>query len=74
MGEAFFLAVGTGMFGSLLWSAMSLLMLFGGIAVVLFAFGRFNFLGWHGDDQRRPAMLPHYPTASPRYAQVLRSS
>jgi nitric oxide reductase subunit B len=52
--------------GTVLWSAMSLLMLLGGIAVVLFAFGRFNFLGWHGDDQRRPAMLPHQPTASQR--------
>jgi nitric oxide reductase subunit B len=52
--------------GAVLWSAMSLLMLLGGIAAVLFAFGRFNFLGWHGDDQRRPAMLPHQPTGSQR--------
>jgi nitric oxide reductase subunit B len=52
--------------GAVLWSAMSLLMLLGGIAAVLLAFGRFNFLGWHGDDQRRPAMLPHYPTSSQR--------
>ena len=52
--------------GAVLWSAMSLLMLLGGIAVVLFAFGRFNFLGWHGDEQRRPAMLPHQPTPSQR--------
>jgi nitric oxide reductase subunit B len=49
---------------AVLWSAMSLLMLLGGIAAVLFAFGRFNFLGWHGDAQRRPAMLPHRPTPS----------
>jgi nitric oxide reductase subunit B len=48
------------------WSAMSLLMLLGGIAAVLFAFGRFDFLGWQRDAQRRPAMLPHRPTASQR--------
>src|SRR5215471_5111402 len=50
------------------WSAMSLLMLLGGIAAVLFAFGRFDFLGWHSDAQRRPAMLPHHPTPSQRAA------
>ena len=38
----------------------------GWIGAVLFAFGRFNFLGWHGDARRRPAMLPHRPTASQR--------
>jgi nitric oxide reductase subunit B len=48
------------------WSAMSLLMLLGGIAAVLFAFGRFDFLGWQRDARRRPAMLPHHPTASQR--------
>jgi nitric oxide reductase subunit B len=51
---------------AVLWSAMSLLVLLGGIAGVLFAFGRFDFLGWHRDAQRRPAMLPHRPTASQR--------
>jgi nitric oxide reductase subunit B len=51
---------------AVLWSAMSLLMLLGGIAAVLFAFGRFDFLGWQRDTQRRPAMLPHRPTASQR--------
>ena len=48
------------------WSAMSLLMLLGGIAAVLFAFGRFDFLGWQRDTQRRPTMLPHRPSASQR--------
>jgi nitric oxide reductase subunit B len=51
---------------AVLWSAMSLLMLLGGMAAVLFAFGRFDFLGWHGDARRRPAMLPHRPTPSQR--------
>ena len=45
---------------------MSLLMLLGGLAAVLFAFGRLDFLGWHGDARRRPAMLPHRPTPSQR--------
>jgi nitric oxide reductase subunit B len=40
--------------------------LLGGIAAVSFAFGRFDFLGWHGDERRRPAMLPHRPTPSQR--------
>jgi len=51
---------------AVLWSAMSLLMLLGGIAAVLFAFGRFDFLGWHRDAQRRPGKLPHRPTPSQR--------
>src|SRR5262249_20060054 len=49
---------------AVLWSAISLLMLLRGIAGVLFAFGRFDFLGWQRDAQRRPAMLPHRPTPS----------
>lgn len=31
-----------------LWSALSLVTLLAGLGVVLFAFGRFDFLGWHG--------------------------
>lgn len=31
-----------------LWSALSLITLLGGTAAVLFAFGKFNFLGWKG--------------------------
>jgi nitric oxide reductase subunit B len=34
--------------GALLWSAISLVFLLGGIAVVLLAFGKFDYLGWHG--------------------------
>jgi nitric oxide reductase subunit B len=33
--------------GALLWSAISLVFLLGGIAVVLLAFGKFDYLGWH---------------------------
>ena len=34
--------------GALLWSAISLVFLLGGIAIVLVAFGKFDYLGWHG--------------------------
>jgi nitric oxide reductase subunit B len=34
--------------GALLWSAVSLVFLLGGIAIVLLAFGKFDYLGWHG--------------------------
>ena len=44
---------------SLLWSALSLLMLLGGIAAVLFVFGKFDYLGWKGaGDHAHPQMLP----------------
>jgi nitric oxide reductase subunit B len=33
---------------ALFWSAISLIALLGGIAVVLLAFGKFDYLGWHG--------------------------
>ncbi len=33
--------------GALLWSAISLVFLLGGIAIVLLAFGKFDYLGWH---------------------------
>jgi nitric oxide reductase subunit B len=33
---------------ALLWSAISFIALLGGIAIVLLAFGKFDYLGWHG--------------------------
>jgi nitric oxide reductase subunit B len=36
-----------------LWSALSLVFLLGGLGVVLLAFGRFNFLGWRGEEGTR---------------------
>ena len=42
--------------GALLWSALSLMMLLGGIAVVLLAFGKFDYLGWAS---RRRHVHPH---------------
>ena len=34
-----------------LWSALSLVTLLAGLGAVLFAFGRFDFLGWHGSSE-----------------------
>ena len=52
-----------------LWSALSLIALLGGTALVLFAFGRFAYLGWKGQTERdhvHPQMLPGAVTASQR--------
>jgi nitric oxide reductase subunit B len=35
------------------WSVLSLITLLGGIGLMMAAFGRWQFLGWHGRDQRR---------------------
>ena len=44
---------------ALLWSALSLIVLLGGIATVLLAFGKFDYLGWISHDHRiRPHVLP----------------
>ena len=37
---------------AILWSALSLIALLGGTALVLFAFGKFNYLGWKGEGDR----------------------
>lgn len=40
---------------TVLWSAISLLFLLGGIGIVLLAFGKFDYLGWHsGQPQAAP--------------------
>jgi len=50
-----------------LWSAISLIALLGGIALVLFAFGKFNFLGWEGSRENTPPlMIAGESTASQR--------
>jgi nitric oxide reductase subunit B len=41
-----------------LWSALSLITLLGGIAAVLFAFGKFNYLGWKGKGERVLPLTP----------------
>lgn len=37
---------------AIVWSVLSLIALLGGIGLLLAAFGRWNFLGWHGRDQQ----------------------
>ncbi|WP_130618848.1 nitric-oxide reductase large subunit [Dyella amyloliquefaciens] len=45
--------------GALLWSALSLVMLLGGIAAVLLAFGKFDYLGWITRGHRAtPQVIP----------------
>jgi nitric oxide reductase subunit B len=52
---------------ALLWSALSLIALLAGIAGVLFAFGKFDFLGWKGVAEHvHPQMLPGALTPSQR--------
>jgi nitric oxide reductase subunit B len=43
---------------SILWSTLSLITLLGGIAAVLFTFGKFNYLGWKGKGGRVRPMAP----------------
>jgi nitric oxide reductase subunit B len=48
-----------------LWSALSLIALLAGTAAVLFAFGKFDFLGWKGvRNHYHPKLLPGEATAS----------
>lgn len=50
---------------AVLWSALSLIALLAGIALVLFAFGKFSFLGWQGEREHvHPNLLPGTTTAS----------
>lgn len=51
-----------------LWSALSLIALLAGTACVLFAFGKFNYLGWRPVEGEavRPLMIPGQTTAGQR--------
>ncbi len=50
-----------------LWSALSLITLLAGTAAILFAFGKFNYLGWKGvSPPVHPLMLPGEATESQR--------
>jgi nitric oxide reductase subunit B len=53
---------------AVLWSALSLITLLAGTAAVLFAFGKFDFLGWQRKEGEHvhPQMLPGVTTASQR--------
>jgi len=43
---------------TVLWSALSLVFLLGGIALVLYTFGRWDFLGWRRAEHVHPELLP----------------
>jgi nitric oxide reductase subunit B len=43
---------------TIVWSVLSLIALLGGIGLLLVAFGRWNFLGWHGREQRAVSFHP----------------
>jgi nitric oxide reductase subunit B len=50
---------------AVLWSALSLITLLAGTAIVLFSFGKFNFLGWRGKGEHiHPQMVPGIATES----------
>ena len=52
---------------AILWSGLSLIFLLAGTGLILFFFGRFNYLGWHGlIDVVPPQMIPGNPTAIER--------
>src|SRR5262245_8042310 len=42
----------------MLWSVLSLIALLGGIGVMMAAFGRWRFLGWHGREKERISFRP----------------
>ncbi len=43
---------------AVVWSVLSLIALLGGIGLLLAAFGRWNYLGWHGRDQQAISFRP----------------
>ena len=48
---------------TVMWSVLSLIALLGGIGLLFAAFGRWNFLGWHGRERktltfRAPGTVP----------------
>lgn len=52
---------------TILWSALSLITLLAGVGLILFFFGRFNYLGWHAtNDLFQPQMIPGHVTAIER--------
>lgn len=52
---------------AIFWSMLSIIMLLGGTALVLFAFGRYDFLGWKSDvGVTHPRMIPGESTETQR--------
>jgi nitric oxide reductase subunit B len=42
----------------MVWSVLSFIALLGGTGLLLAAFGRWNFLGWHGREDQRVSFRP----------------
>ena len=57
---------------TVLWSAISLLFLLGGIGIVLLAFGKFDYLGWHGGHAEIAQPAAHATTVTPAQAATLK--
>ncbi len=55
---------------AILWSALSLIALLAGTAVILLAFGRFHYLGWHGASGETPPQLLAGPTTASQRATL----
>ena len=56
---------------ALIWSALSLIALLGGIALVLFVFGKFDFLGWKRKGEHvHPQMIPGEATSASQRATI----
>jgi nitric oxide reductase subunit B len=52
---------------AVLWSAVSLIALLGGTALVLLAFGKFDYLGWKSTERHiAPMLIPGQPTPAQR--------
>lgn len=52
---------------AILWSALSLITLLAGTALILFTFGKFNYLGWkRGHEALQPKMFPGVATDDQR--------
>lgn len=52
---------------TILWSALSLITLLAGVGMILFFFGRFNYLGWHATKNIiQPQIIPGQVTAIER--------
>jgi nitric oxide reductase subunit B len=57
---------------TVLWSAISLLFLLGGIGIVLLAFGKFDYLGWHGGHAEIAQPAAHATTVTLAQAATLK--
>lgn len=60
---------------ALLWSALSLIALLGGLGLVFFAIGRYDILGWHSAQEERPGLqLRFRPPEQVRLAPAQRAT